>query len=233
MISKENILPAITTTCGSDWRAKIKEADNLGLKEVALFPTCLDKSEREELYGLLDKSKIKKIPFVHMRNDMPPEELDFLIKKYQTEVFNTHTSDCYPFLFDLSDFSSVIYLENTIYPFKEEELKNFAGICIDLSHLENDRILQPERYKGFCDAISRSIIGCNHISAIQEKTHFNEEIKEDRVTSHFMESLLELDYLKNYPQEYFSKYMALEIENDLSTQLKAKDHIFDLLKNYW
>ncbi len=229
MFSKNNILPAITTTKGSDWRAKIKEADDLGLEEVALFPTCLDKKGREELYGLLGKSKIERIPFVHMRSDMSPEELDFLIKKYQTKVFNIHSSGQYPFLFDLSPFRNRVYLENSFYIFEEEELKKFAGLCIDLSHLENDRILQPERYEKFCGMVPRFIIGCNHISAIQSRTHFNEDLKEDRITSHFMENLSELDYLKNYPLEYFSKYIALELENDLAAQLKAKDYIFDLL----
>ncbi|MFA5743163.1 MAG: hypothetical protein WCX77_03155 [Candidatus Paceibacterota bacterium] len=229
MISKENILPSITTTRGFDWRAKIKEADGLGLDTVALFLTCLDKAGREELYGLLAKSKIKRIPFVHLRSDMPAEELEFLIKKYQTKVFNIHCSADYPSLFDLSAFSSKIYMENTACLFQEAELKKFAGFCIDFSHLENDRILQPERYRGFCEMISRFAVGCNHISAIQKKTHFDENINENGIVSHFMESLSDLDYLKNYPQGYFSKYIALELENDLAIQLKAKDYIFDLL----
>lgn len=229
MISRKNILPAITTTRGSDWRAKIKEADELGLDEVALFPTCLDKMEREELYGILSESKIKRIPFIHLRSDMSPEEIDFLIDDYQAEVFNIHSSADYPLLFDLSAFSNRIYMENTVYLFDEEELKKFAGLCIDFSHLENDRILQPERYEKFSKMLPRFLVGCNHISAIQKKAHFNEGLKEDRITSHFMASLSELDYLKNYPQEYFSKYIALELENDLASQLKAKDYIFDLL----
>ena len=229
MFSKNNILPAITTTKGSDWRAKIKEADGLGLEEVALFPTCLDKNGREELYSLLAKSKIERIPFVHMRSDMPPEELDFLTKKYQTKVFNIHSSDQHPSLFDLSAFASMIYIENTICLFQEEEIKKFAGLCIDFSHLENDRILQPEKYKRFCEIISHFTVGCNHISVIQRKAHFDESVSENRVSSHFMDNLSELDYLKNYPLEYFSKYIALELENDLATQLKARDYIFDLL----
>jgi hypothetical protein len=231
MISKENILTVITTTRGSDWRSKIKEADELGLDTVALFPTCLDKNGREELYGLLGKSKIKKIPFVHLRTDMPPEEIDFLIKNYQTEIFNIHSSSQHPFLFDLSAFAGMIYIENTICLFQEEEVKKFAGLCIDFSHLENDRIWQPERHKRFCEMIPHFTVGCNHISTIQKKAHFDESISENRISSHFMESFSELDYLKNYPQSYFSKYIALELENDLAAQLKAKDYIFDLLKN--
>jgi len=230
MISKENILPSITTTKGSDWRAKIKEADELGLIEVALFPTCLDKIGREELYGLLAKSKIKRIPFVHLRNDMSPEEVDLLIKEYGTEVFNTHSLTTHPFLFDLSAYYGKIYLENVRHIFERSELDQFAGICIDFSHLENDRLMQPERFENFKRLISSSAIGCNHINAIQKEVHFNEEVEEDRRDCHFLRDFSELDYLKNYPSGYFSDFIALEMENDLSVQLEAKRYIINLLK---
>lgn len=233
MIGKETILPAITTTKGSDWRAKIKEADELGLDMVALFPTCLDAAGRQELYGLLDKSKIKKIPFVHLRSDMEPKELDFLIKNYKTKIFNTHCRAQHPHIFDLSKYKDKICLENVYHVFEKNEMDNFAGICLDLSHLENDRILYSQRYDKFCEIISNSVIGCNHISAIQKKDRFDKELKEYRIAFHFMEDFSELDYLKNYPRKYFSNYIALELENDLKTQLEAKDYIFDLLKDCW
>jgi len=230
MISKHNIFPSITTTPGSDWRAKIKEADELGLVEVALFPTCLDKTGREELYGLLGRSKIKRIPFVHLRNDMSLEEVDFLIKRYKTEIFNTHSQTTHPFLFDLSAYYDKIYLENVRHIFDGSELKEFAGLCIDFSHLENDRLLQPERFENFKKLISSFPVGCNHINAIQKEEHFDEEIREDRRDRHFFRDLSELDYLKNYPAGYFSDFIALEMENDLAAQLEAKEYIINLFK---
>ncbi|MFA5746717.1 MAG: hypothetical protein WC926_01410 [Candidatus Paceibacterota bacterium] len=230
MILRKNIFPSITTTPGSDWRAKIKEADELGLVEVALFPTCLDRVGREELYGLLGKSGIKKIPFVHLRNDMSLEELDLLVGKYGTEVFNTHSTVTHPLFFDLSGYKDKIYLENVRHIFEESELNDFAGICIDLSHLENDRLLYPERFENFKRLIASSRIGCNHINAIQKETHFNEEVEEDRRDCHYVRDLSELDYLKNYPAEYFSDFIALEMENDLKTQLAARDHIVEMLR---
>ena len=64
------ILPTITTTWGSNWRVKIKEINEIGLKEIALFPTCLPKEKRKELYRLLEDSNIESIPLVHIRSDM-------------------------------------------------------------------------------------------------------------------------------------------------------------------
>ena len=58
-MGNKKILLGLTTTPGSDWRKKVSEIDKLGLKELALFPTCLNEQERKELYGLLEKTKLK------------------------------------------------------------------------------------------------------------------------------------------------------------------------------
>lgn len=230
MVLRERIFPAVTTTRGSDWRAKIREADELGMEKVALFPTCLEKGEREELYGLLKNSKIKEIPFVHLRSDMSPEELEFLIGKYKTKIFNTHSLVSYPLRFDLSAYKDKIYLENVRHVFDESELEEFAGICVDFSHLENDRLVRPERFEKFNKLMSSFPIGCNHVNAIQKKEHFDEEINEKRHDCHFLRDFSELDYLKNYPKEYFSDFIALEMENDLKTQSEAAKYIIGLLE---
>ena len=95
------ILPTITTITPEAWRDKVKEVKKLKLEEIALFPTCLNQAERKKLYQLLKETSIKSIPFVHLRNDMPEEELDYLKKNYQTKVFNTHTKREYPFFLRL------------------------------------------------------------------------------------------------------------------------------------
>ena len=60
-MAKKILLGLTTITPGGEWRNKIKEIDELGLKEIALFPTCLKIDERKELYQLLEKTKLKKI----------------------------------------------------------------------------------------------------------------------------------------------------------------------------
>ena len=223
------IFPSITTI-SSNWREKIKEIVKLGLREVCLFPTCLEKSEREELYKLLEKTKIEKIPLVHLRHDMNSEELDYLMKNYQTEVFNTHTERKYPFLYNLDKYKNIIYIENTSLPLDEEEIKNFAGVCIDFSHLEINRVLNRERYKNDIEILEKYPCGCNHISAIK-KIPFREKNKVEYDDFHYLEDLSELNYLKKYPAKYFSSIIAIELENNIEEQLKAKNYLIDLLKN--
>jgi len=222
------IFPSITTI-SSNWREKIEEVRKLGLKEVCLFLTCLDINERKELYGLLKKTKIERIPLVHLRSDMDSDELDYLRRNYQTEVFNTHTQRKHPFLHNLDKYRKIIYIENTSLPLNEEEVKNFAGVCLDISHLEISRISDRERYENDIEILEKYPCGCNHISAVKKiPVKKKNELKYD---FHYLENLSDLDYLKRYPAKYFSSILAIELENPIEEQLKAKNYIIDLLKN--
>ena len=126
----KNILLSVTTTTGSDWKKMVADINKLKIKEVALFPTAIADKEREELYQLLENSTIDSIPFVHLRSDMLPSELKYLIKKYKTKVFNIHSEQEFPFFYDYSKYRDVIYIENTPSFLDEEELKK---ICWNLS----------------------------------------------------------------------------------------------------
>ncbi len=88
----KNILLGLTTiTVGGEWKKKVKEIDELGVKEIALFPTGLNIAERKELYQLLENTKLEKIPHVHLRDDMKCDELDYLVNRFKAEVFNVHS----------------------------------------------------------------------------------------------------------------------------------------------
>ena len=234
-IEKDYFLPAITTlsakfkTSGTTWQDKIKEIDELHIERVAVFPTCLDKEQRQEMYDLLEKTKIKEIPFVHIRSDMALDELEYFVKRFKTQAFNTHTEKQWPLQHDLSKFKEIIFIENAGFPLDAEEIKSFAGICLDFSHLENDRIMSPERFKAQEKLLYQHKIGCNHIAAIlkeKQQTEDGEGISFDR---HYFKSLDEFDYLKKYPQEWFSQFCAIELENSLAEQLKVIDYIVNLL----
>ena len=217
------ILPTIITI-GPNWRDKVEEAGELGLKEVNVFPTCLKQKERLELYGLLDKAGVKKVPFVHLQSDMPVSELDFLVEKYQTEVFNMHTNRENPFLHDYSKYKSIIYIENTNESFDEDEIKKFAGICIDFAHLDNSRVFRPAMYEHNIDIVEKYKCGCNHISPAKNFSLYN-EVHWHAHHPHTLENFSQLDYLKNYPAEYFSDYIGMELENTIEKQLEAIKYI--------
>ena len=220
----KKIIPSIVTTRNSDWRAKIKEINKLGLKEVGLFPTCLNKKERQELYKLLENSTLKTIPLVHIRNDMSPSEMDYLIKKFQVKVFNTHTHSQYPFHYSYSKHRKMIFIENTYHPLNEKEIKKFGGICLDVAHLEDDRLREPEKFEHNIKIIKEYSIGCNHISCLQKTPHCN-GMGFFRYDAHFMRKFSQLDYLKKFPKKYFSSIIAIELENTIEKQLAVKDYL--------
>lgn len=228
-MKEPRILLTITTTSRSDWRNKIKEINELGIEEISVFPTALDKKERQEMYELLEASSVKSIPFIHLRNDMDIGELDYFVKNYKTEVFNTHTEREYPFLNDYSKYKNIIFIENVYKPFDEKELQKFGGICLDISHLENDRRLRKNIFEKNTKTLKKIKIGCNHISGISEEV-YKDDLNTDRCSPHFVESLSQLDYIKNYPREYFSVFIAIELENSIKEQLNIRNYISDIIK---
>lgn len=224
------ILPTITTISGSNWLKKIAEVKKFGLEEVCLFPTCLDKEKREKLYALLSETGLKSIPFVHLRSDMELQELAYLVDRYQTRVFNIHTQKEFALLNDYGSYKKLICLENTYKPFDEEEVQEFGGICLDISHLENDRLLRPEVYQANIRTLKKYPPKCSHISVIKKETIIDEE-SQVRITTHYMDDLSELDYLKRYPLEFFGHVSAIELENTIEEQLRAKEYIYTIIKN--
>jgi len=223
----KKILPTITTQ--SDWRDKIREIDNLLLKEVCFFPTTLSKKERKEAYGLLKKTSLEKIPFVHLRTDMELWELDWFRKEYQTKVFNTHGPPEYQISEEWKKYKDIISIENTFPVLSEETVRQWGGVCIDLSHLENDRRQRPEVYQRNKEIIDQYKILNNHISAIKSKPFLEKTTKDWRYDDHVLEDLSELNYLKKYPARYFAPWIAIELENSLKEQLKVKEYLIKLL----
>lgn len=217
------IFPTITCIT-KKWKEKLQEADDLNIKEVCFFPTTLEKKEREEAYQLLLKSKIKEIPFVHIRRDMHPDELDFLINNFNTKRFNTHSEREYPNLYDFSKYKDLIFIENTHQLLNKDEVNKWAGICLDFSHLENDRMVNPEKYEKDFQIIKNRKIGCNHISAIKSK-YYNDIKGGKRYDNHFSLALSDFDYLFKYDKSLFSDFIAIELENNLKYQLKVINYL--------
>lgn len=227
---KREILVSITTI-GGRWREKIKEIKRLKLEKVALFLTGLEHKDinKKELFSLLEDTSIKEIPFVHLMNKNTSEDVKYLLKRFKTKAFNIHSEEMYPLKYDLSKFKKIIYIEN-IYRYAPniKEIKKYAGVCIDLSHLEISKERFPKIYEKTIDTINQARCGCNHISSYKEDAI--EDVRHIKKSSHFFTKLSQFDYLLNYPKKYFSDLIALELENPISEQLKAKSYVIKLLK---
>lgn len=226
-IMKHEILLGLTTTPKSDWREKVEEMKKFGIKRIALFPTFLKKEERKELYALLEKIDGLEIPHMHLRSDMTSEEIDYLIKRFNLQILNTHPEGKYHIPADWKVFFPKLYIENHVKELTENDITEYAGLCLDFSHLENARIKKLPSYSSTIRLMEKFPIGCCHISSIRGRK-FNPISLYFGFDRHYLKNMLEVDYIGQYVQ-YLPKYISLELENSFKQQLEAKAYLEKLL----
>ena len=232
------ILPSVTTlgSTTSSWRDKIAEIEPLGLKEIGLFLTGLTTEERIECYAMLrevHRYHEFTIPFVHAVAAMSEEEYRFLIDGFGAEVFNLHPLSEFPLEHALSDeLRSKIYIENSHsdHALTQADIDGFAGICLDVSHLEETRLNDIKAYREMELMLATNKIGANHISAVWYKTTMIGAGKR-RYSQHIVRTSRDLTYLKGYSENFFAKFCALELENSLAEQVKLIPVVEQLLND--
>ncbi|MEI6477791.1 MAG: hypothetical protein WCO52_02290 [bacterium] len=224
------ILPSITTAGSAKhtWRESLKERTRLEIGEIALFLTGLEEPERVELYGLLETEALYfplQIPFVHARSDMSASEYDYLIRTFGTRRFNLHPVREVPLQSPLPPrLRKLIYIENTT-GLRESDLRGFAGVCLDVSHLEDYKMCgEVETFADVAIIAKQHGVGVSHVSAVSRQPY---QFKDGSLSyaPHRACSLQELDYLKKYPRRFFGEIMAIELNNSLFEQLQIKEYI--------
>ncbi len=223
------VLVSITSTGKPNFNERIKEIKELAIDEIALFVTAIEKNERKNLYELLKKSKITKIPFVHLRADMKVDELDFLVENFGTEIFNIHGAKSrFPFTNDFSKYDKKIFLEVQYHRQNESELNKYGGICLDVCHLEDFRLRHSALYGYYLNLMENHKVGCGHISAIKKWPLFYWKGPNFTFGHHSYSKLNHFDYLKRY-KNILAPVMALELENSIIQQIEAKKYIEKIL----
>ena len=140
------ILPGLTSTKKDRMPAFVAELRRSSVRRISLFPTCLSAAERKGLYAELETIAGLRIPHVHLRSDYPVEEVDYLIDRFGSEVFNIHPrASTHPFGAISASLAGKLYVENVDIPVEEAELDGssgpaLGGVCPDFSHLENARL---------------------------------------------------------------------------------------------
>lgn len=221
----EKILLSVTGEKNIDWQAKLKEINQLKIKEVAVFLERFDRKERDHFYRFLLRSSIQKVPFVHLREDISREEIRFFINKFKTEYFNIHEAH-----FELLDkwkgFWSKLYLEMNYDSkiSKDVKVRRIGGFCVDLAH--------------FKAAIARGAKEAYYIHLRKNKTkfacnHLGGYSPEKMRDVHFIKSAKDFDYLTTLPKYVFGKVIALEIDNSIKDQVFFKKQISKLLDDYF
>jgi hypothetical protein len=220
------IIPSITShqKQGSTWREKIGEVIELKIPQLGLFVTGLSNSERKECIRMLcyiREQHYFTIPFVHAVSDMDDSEYRLLREVFKTEWFNLHPLREFPLKQKLSaETRSRILIENSCFvePLRSSDLEGFAGLCIDLSHLEDARLAMPDCYQQNLEMCSKYPVLANHISGIKafaNRVHKHQPAHSD----HMISELTELHYLNQLPSSAVSPLAALELENSLQQQL--------------
>ncbi len=227
------ILPSITTYLTPDWPARIRQLDDLGIKEIALFLTAISGQDRERLYKLLIQTKLQKITHVHLRDDMQPWELDWLVDNYKTGLFNIHAKpEFLKLLAENKKHAGKIYVENGGRIDQEfiEFLPQCFGLCIDFSHWAVGKLFNRPGYDKFEEIVNKNKIGCSHVSAFSPQGILV-QAPDETYTSHAphdFRTLDELGYLVQF-KKYLPEYVSLELFNPLKEQLKAKEYLEKLL----
>jgi hypothetical protein len=121
-------------------------------------------------------------------------------------------------------------MENVFTCPTTEELEQSAGFCLDLAHLDSERLLIPDVYSEVLLRLEQYPIVANHISAmlLTKKEYRNDPIGSH---AHTLTDLKQLDYLRDYPPRYFGQYVAIELSNTIEKQLEIKKYIEAIIES--
>jgi len=222
----KKVLLSYTTYKNPDPKKHLQAIKEAGINDFAIFLSTMPFPQRQRLFLELDQMPGISIPCCHARTDILPEELDYMIEHYGTKMFNIHAPREMKIEHNLDKYKDKIYIENSGRWIDESDLDGFAGICLDLTHLKHSQMAEPETYKKMLELIPKYKIGFNHVSALGPAHRVGNS---DRYDYHYLTDLSQLDYLKEFPQEYFGEYIAIELGNDVATQLKIKEYIENII----
>ena len=219
------ILPGLTTTVHTLPPIFIEELKISTCRAISLFPTCMNTDQRQDLYRELETIPGLKIPHVHLRTDMKDEEIEYLMKRFSSEVFNIHPGKSeHPYIPESEKFLKKIYIENSGEVPEEEELTRYGGLCIDYSHWENGILQENPSYGDFETLAQKFPIGCCHLSAIM----LDEKSPWGGFDHHHFRSTADMIFLKKYQNFLPPRWLSMELENSLPQQLEAKAFLENL-----
>ncbi len=217
------IFVSITGSNDEDWQNKLQEIEQYKIKKIALFLEIFSKkSQRQKICQALLNSCVKKIPLVHLRDDMDKDELKFLVKNFQTKCFTIHESH-FKVIKKWRGFYKKLYLEMNYDNFINRfvDVRKIGGFCVDLSHF---KAAEEKWSEEFIYIMKRKnlqrLFKCNHLNGYDYKKN---------IDLHTVKSLKEFDYLKTLPRFIFGDYIGLEVFNSIKEQLKFKRYLVEFL----
>jgi hypothetical protein len=225
-------IPSVTThgSSRSSWRTKLQELVRYDIQQCGIFVTGIKPADFKEFADTLIRVKKRHfftVPFVHAVSSMAEEHYQFFQDEFNTEWFNLHPVAEYPLEHTLSDkIRSRILIENSKFTrgLSFKDCEGFAGLCIDLSHLEDSRINNLVAYTQTARLADFLSVPANHISGIltvSQESH-------DGIPSyadHNADRPENFDYVHELPEEVRAPLAALELEIPLREQLKIVSYL--------
>jgi len=172
------------------WKEQLNEINRLNIKQITLFPTTLNKKQRQILYQELEKSSIEEIKLVHLRGqDFEENELNYFYKRFKTRLFNCHEKEFDKFYKKFFRFHKNILLELDYNNKIENKLKpnKMGGFCIDLAHLMAARDNLDIEYLYVLKHLEDTEFQANHLGG------YSKTKKKD---IHFVTNKNQFNYLK-------------------------------------
>jgi hypothetical protein len=222
------VYPSITTSLGSNWKETLADVKRLNLRKICLFLTGASMAERKKMYLALEDSPVKTIPLVHLRNDMEAWEAEYLMRRFKTQIFNVHSKKEYKFSPSLWEYSKRHIAMELTHTSIEDELSDYAGICLDVAHVENNMLSKNSLYDSFLGCLAKYPVKVWHVSAIKKKKFFWLPTFSWKYDIHKYKDLSEFDYITKY-KKYLVPIIALELVNPIEEQLEAKEYVTKLL----
>ena len=219
----DKIYVSITGRKEKQWKDKLKEIQKYKIDEVALFLEYYRKPQRKKIYEALKKSSIKKIPLVHIRNDMDEKELEYLCKEYNNPYLTIH-EDGFKYLKKWKKFKKNLYLEMNYDNKVKKNVKvgSIGGFCIDLSHFKASEEKWAKDFEYVVKRKKNGIFACNHLNGYSYENNWD---------IHDIKNLKEFKYIETLPKFLFGDVIAIETNNSIKDQLKFKKHLIKMLDN--
>ena len=217
----KKIYLGITGGKNIDWQSKLKEINQLGIKEAAVFLERFNGPERDNLCRFLLKSSITKVPLVHLRDDCYKNEIKFFVDNFKTQYFNIH-EDSFNFLDRWRGYWDKLYLEMNYDSQidKNVQVRQIGGFCVDLAHFKSAIARGSDEAAYIFLKKNKIKFASNHLGG------YSPEKKRDL---HTITSLKDFDYLTTLPQWVFGDVIAMEVDNSIEEQLKFKEYLVKML----
>lgn len=218
----KRIIVGITGYKDIHWQSKLKEIKKYKIVEVALFLERFKRDQRQKIYKALLNSNIKKIPLVHISNDMTKKELNFLVKHFSSKYFTIH-EDSFKILKKWRGYYKKLFLEMNTDNFVSHSVKvnKIGGFCVDLAHFKVEEEKWSKEFEYIIQKRKEpNLFACNHLNGYSYKKNTD---------LHTIKSLKDFDYLKTLPKFLFGNKIGLECDNSISEQLKFKKYLVKML----